>query len=128
MMTLVALMLLAADPHPALIVPERLGELDQQAAKIARDIAKEDRGVRDLTRASPTTPDGGVPAELAEVKADLAKLHSELDDDVAAVKALKDSKTGVTVDAARAVGDKLAALGGRVEDLSKRLQRLAHKK
>jgi hypothetical protein len=135
-MALLLLALLTADPHTALVVPEKLSSLDQKAAKIARDIAKEDRVYQKLDatfeRMRGDQPDGGIQgpnknlAEWDDQKAELKKLHSGLDESVAEVRALKASKDGVTVDAARAVGDQLEGLQKRVNDLNERLQRLTH--
>jgi hypothetical protein len=129
-MGFLVLALLAADPHTALVIPERLSSLDQKGAKVARDIAKEDRVYRKLDPELvklKAKPDGGVDENLAEwieQKAVLAQLHTDLDADMAEVRALKASKEGATVDQARAAGDKLDGLEKRVQELRGRLERL----
>jgi hypothetical protein len=129
-MGFLVLALLAADPHSALVIPERLASLDQKGAKVARDIAKEDRVYRKLDPELlklKAKPDGGPDENLAEwieQKAVLAQLHTDLDADMADVRALKASKEGVTVDQARAAGDKLDGLEKRVQELRDRLERL----
>jgi hypothetical protein len=126
------LALLAADPHAALVVPERLSSLDEKGAKVARDIAREDRVYRvldpEVAKLKAKTDAGGPDPALAEwdaQKAVLGQLHAEFDTAMTEVRALKASKTGATVDAARAVGDKLDGLAKRVLELRDRVERLA---
>jgi hypothetical protein len=112
-----------ADPHSMLVMPERLTALDDQSAKVARDTMKIERELRELDRAlrARPPPDAGSSTKveearktLSEAKAALESLRSDLEKAIGELRALKASKTGVTVDQAKQQADKLNDLQEQV--------------